>query len=391
MKNFAFFLSFVFVLSFYCPVLSESEEGITDKEILIGVILDADGSSSVPGIEYVKGMKCYMDYVNKNGGINGRKIKLIIKDDDYEPNKTFSALTELIEKDKVLALCNIVGTPTNSIIKPLINSKKIPVIGPITGDESFRLSTERYYFPVRGSYPTEAYKIVDYLVKEMKLTKISIMYQDDKFGLSGVRAVMKRLKEYNLELCSKAKYDRGKNMTDEDFNIIKESAPEAVLLMAVGMPALDYLKKAQAANFKPVTAGFSPVFIGKDTNKMIEEINSMCDGFIISQVTPNLDADTKPRFMNVYLSEIQNYGKPNPSSYEGFINLRVLCWGLEECKENITRETLVKSLEGIGPGKIGSGMELSYGENLRDGARRTFLAKIIKNKLVWINDAAFIK
>ncbi|MBP7652371.1 ABC transporter substrate-binding protein, partial [Candidatus Dependentiae bacterium] len=305
-----------------------AEDGITDKEILIGTCLDADGNSSWPGDGFLAGMKCYFDYVNENGGIAGRKIKLVVKDDDYDPAKTAEHVKNLIESDKVFALCTLSGTPCGSIAKPIIVSKKIPLIGLATGSDIFRLPPERYIFNIRGSYPQETEKLIDYFVNNLKIKKISIIYQNDAYGLSGLKAAISRLKTYGLQLNSKAIYDRGSEIDEEQFNLIKESNPEAVILLAVAKSTLSYFNLAKKNGFKTLLAGISPC----DAYKIIEGVGSEADGMLMTQVMPNIETSEKPRLMLEFANRIEKVGgKLSFMSYEGFCNARVLGWGLEQC------------------------------------------------------------
>ena len=142
-------LFIILILGFGLSFQAVAEVGVSEKEILIGTCLDADGNSSWPADDLLGGMKCYIDKVNKAGGINGRKINLIVKDDDYDPAKTAVYVKDLIEKENVFTLCTLSGTPCGTIAKPLVLSNKIPLIGLATGADAFREPPEKYIFNIR--------------------------------------------------------------------------------------------------------------------------------------------------------------------------------------------------------------------------------------------------
>ena len=103
-----------------------SEVGVTGSTIKLGTTVPLTGAAA-PGYNKVPyGMKAYFDYVNDNGGVNGRKIQLVIKDDGYSPILAKSVTNDLILKDKVFALVGTLGTANNEATTKLVNDKKIP-------------------------------------------------------------------------------------------------------------------------------------------------------------------------------------------------------------------------------------------------------------------------
>src|SRR2546430_17455558 len=107
------------------------------------------------------GVSAYLDYVNTQGGVHGRKIELITLDDGYEPSRTVPNTKKLIDEHKVFALIGYVGTPTSVPAIPVFTEAKVPFFGPFTGAEALRAPFNRYIFHVRASYYDETDKIVE--------------------------------------------------------------------------------------------------------------------------------------------------------------------------------------------------------------------------------------
>jgi len=103
------------------------DEGASDTEIKIGHTNPYSGPASAYGV-IGKAEDAYWRMVNDKGGINGRKVKFISMDDGYSPPKTVEVVRQLVEQDKVLALFNTLGTPTNTAIHKYVNQKKVPVV-----------------------------------------------------------------------------------------------------------------------------------------------------------------------------------------------------------------------------------------------------------------------
>ncbi|HYT14949.1 MAG TPA: ABC transporter substrate-binding protein, partial [Burkholderiales bacterium] len=138
--------------------------GVTTNSILLGQSAAFSGPAAQLGIQMNVGTKAYLDHVNAQGGVHGRKIALKTRDDQYEANLCAEATTKLIEEDKVFALISYVGTPTTAAAMPIITEAKVPLVGPFTGAELLRTPVNRYIFNVRASYYDETEKIVDLLV-----------------------------------------------------------------------------------------------------------------------------------------------------------------------------------------------------------------------------------
>ena len=165
-----------------------SEVGVSATEIVLGMQLPQTGPAS-PGYNKVDdAMRAYFDYVNSKGGVNGRKIKLVVKDDLYKPGVTISTASTLINKDKVFAMVGSVGTQTHiSVIKD-INRRGIPDLFVNSGYSGFYTDPKKYptTFAALGTYVVESKIQADFLKKnyaaELAAGKVGILYQTDDFG-----------------------------------------------------------------------------------------------------------------------------------------------------------------------------------------------------------------
>ena len=165
-----------------------SEVGVSATEIVLGMQLPQTGTAS-PGYNKVDdAMRAYFDYVNSKGGVNGRKIKLVVKDDTYKAGLTISTASTLINKDKVFAMVGSVGTQTHiSVIKD-INRRGIPDLFVNSGYSGFYTDPKKYptSFAGLGTYVVESKIEAEYLkanyAAELAAGKVGILYQTDDFG-----------------------------------------------------------------------------------------------------------------------------------------------------------------------------------------------------------------
>ena len=161
----------------------KSEVGVTATTIKLGITVPLTGAAA-PGYNKVPyGMKAYFDYVNDNGGVNGRKIQLVIKDDGYSPILAKSVTNDLILKDKVFALVGTLGTANNEATTKFVNDKKVPRLFVNTGFSGFA-NMKKYptSFALFPSYYMEAKAIGSYLADNAPTKKVALIYQDDDFG-----------------------------------------------------------------------------------------------------------------------------------------------------------------------------------------------------------------
>jgi branched-chain amino acid transport system substrate-binding protein len=152
------------------------------REIRIGVTAPYTGPASAYGV-IAKVMVAYMDKVNAEGGINGRKVNMITYDDGYEPTKVMEVTRKLVEEDQVLFTMATVGTNTNAAIQPYLNSKKVPQLFVLSGAAAWDQPQE---FPwTMGFLPTyaaEAQIYAQYLLENHPRSRIAVLYQDDGMG-----------------------------------------------------------------------------------------------------------------------------------------------------------------------------------------------------------------
>ena len=116
---------------------------------------------------------------NTAGGVDGRRLDLISYDDGYDPDKAIENTNRLINEDKVFALVGEVGTPTSRAAQPIATAAHVPFIGPFTGAAFLRDPSLDNVINVRASYDQETEAWIEHLTKDLGLTRIAILYQDD--------------------------------------------------------------------------------------------------------------------------------------------------------------------------------------------------------------------
>jgi branched-chain amino acid transport system substrate-binding protein len=161
---------------------AEYDTGATDKEIKIGITTPLSGPASAYAT-IAKGLSAYFDMVNAQGGVNGRKINFVMKDDGYNPAKTVEQTRALVEQDEVLFVFNALGTPTNSAVHKYLNAKKVPQLFVATGATKWG-DPKNYPWTMgwQPNYQSEAKNYATHLLETMPDAKVAILYQNDDYG-----------------------------------------------------------------------------------------------------------------------------------------------------------------------------------------------------------------
>ncbi|ABF10025.1 ABC-type branched-subunit amino acid transport system substrate-binding protein [Cupriavidus metallidurans] len=322
------------------------ETGVTADSILLGQSAALSGPTAVLGKQMNAGARLYFDYINKQGGVFGRKIELKALDDMYEPEEAVKNTKKLIEEDRVFALFGYVGTPTSQAVMPLVNQARIPFFAPFTGAQSLRDPQSRYVFHVRAGYEEETAAIVRQ-IRTTGLKRIVVVFNDDAYGragLSGVEHAIKALPaDSGVQLVAQESVIRNTVEIGDAMQTAMKAKPDAVVLISayrtVGAFVKEALRRGYSGQFYNVS------FVG--TQALAKEVGPQGSGVIISQVMPHPGNATLP-VVREYLRLLQAAGKQNDFDYasiEGFIAAKSFVEGLRRAGKDLTRERLVTALE----------------------------------------------
>lgn len=167
-----------------------AEVGVSSTSITLGMTLPMTGTAS-PGYNKIPGaMKAYFDYVNANGGVNGRSINLKVEDDQYVPTQAVAKTNKLLLQDKVMALIAPLGTANNKAVAASVNPARrgVPVLFVNTGFSGFT-DTKKYptTYAILPSYVMEAKIMAEYIKDNFAGKTLGLVYQDDDFGTDALK------------------------------------------------------------------------------------------------------------------------------------------------------------------------------------------------------------
>ena len=211
--------------------LTLSLPALASTELVLGQSAALSGPSGMLGSEYREGALAYFAEVNRQGGVHGKRLKLLSLDDRYDPPLTLRNTKQLVERDKVFALFGYVGTPTVKAVLPMVEKQKIPLIAPLTGAQLLRQPQRPMVFNLRTSYHMEIDRMVDYLVRSGR-HRVAVVYQNDAFGQDGLKGSLKALRRHGLKPVATARVERNSNQTGGAAGLVQNANANAVLVVA---------------------------------------------------------------------------------------------------------------------------------------------------------------
>lgn len=351
------------------------DPGVTSDKIIFGQAAPLEGPAASLGSGMNEGLQAAFAEVNAKGGIKGRKLELVARDDGYEPNKSIEATKQLIEQDKVFALLGPVGTPTSQAAHPLTVDAKIPFIGPFTGAEFLRNPYKANVVNVRASYFQETEEMVERLTKDLKISKIAILYQDDAFGRAGLAGIQKAIEKRKMQLVAEGTFERNTVAVKQALLSIKKGDPQAVVMIGPYKPMAEFIKLARQIKMEMVFVNIS--FVG--SNALAKELGDAGAGVVITQVVPFPEDATMP-LVAAYRKALKTAlpkAEPGFVSLEGYMVGRLVIAALEQLDGEPTRDGLMAKLTN-GTFDLG-GVKLTYGANDNQGMDEVFLTVIQKD------------
>ncbi len=379
MKRDIFFRSvWIFLLSllFFCASFSfAASQGITEKEILIGMSNAQEGPAKFLGTEYTKGFKAYFNYINDKGGIYGRKLKVIVYDDGYNPYRCIDNTLRLIKQDKVFLLTGYVGTPTSKAATPIILETGIPFFFPFTGAGFLRHPVKKPIFNLRASYAMETEEMVRYLHDYLGLKKIAIFYQDDAYGRAGLSGLKKAMKKRGLKIAGFATYPRNTVAVKVAAYKMAKLKPQAIVMIGAYKPCAEFIKFAKKLGLTK-TKFINISFVG--SKALARELGKYGDGVLITQVVP-FPWDTSIPAVREYYRIMKKYYpdfKPGFVSLEGFLAAKTLVKILKMAGKDLSWQKVIQAAESLKDYDPGVGIKISFSPTDHQGFEKVWLTEI---------------
>ncbi len=348
--------------------------GVSPAAVMFGQSSALSGPAKALGEGMRLGIIAAFTEVNRAGGIHGRELRLTTLDDRYEPEAAVANTVQLIHQQQVFALIGAVGTPTSKAAEPIATEAGVPYVGAFTGAEFLRDARKRpTVINVRASYYQETEEMVERLTRDLGVTRIGILYQDDSYGRAGLSGTLLALHRRGMTLAAEATYPRNTRAVKTAVLDLKHGDPEAVIIVGAYQPVATFIKWCRYLGFNPIFVNIS--FVG--SSALARALGPSGKGVIVTQVVPFPHSQRIPVVARYHeaLRVVAATTRPGFVSFEGYLTGRVAVEALRRAGPGPTRAGFLTALQKAGAMDLG-GFMLRYGEFDNQGSDRVYLTVI---------------
>ncbi|MBC5768487.1 ABC transporter substrate-binding protein [Ramlibacter albus] len=320
--------------------------GVTKNEIVLGTIQDLSGPLAAYGKQIRMGMQMRVEEANELGGVGGRKIKLLVEDDGYDPRKAVLAAQKMMAQDNgIFAMVGHLGTAQNIAALPSQMEKNVINFFPIAAAREMYEPLHKLKFANASTYYDQMRIGAVRMVKDRNIARACIIYQDDDFGLEVLKGTEDGLKTIGKQLTEKTSYKRGATDFSSQVAKMKAANCELVVLGTIIRETVGTMAEAKKNGFNPVFLGSSAVY----TDLIPKLGGKLADGLYATMTAqhPYLDAAEQPvRFWaNKYKTKYNE--EPTVFSVYGYGAMDAFVKTAFKTGPQLTTDTFVRTLEGM--------------------------------------------
>lgn len=379
-KNLFALLALIAVATLCSSIPAASVPGVTDDEIRVGSITDLTGPAAFLGQEISAGMRLYLSYVNDQGGIHNRRVKLIVEDDGYQPPRSIAAFRKLVDRDQVFCFVANLGSSTNLAVFPFIERERIPLITPACYNSALYTPSRHYVFAMNPSYATQSGIIVRYIVEveQAESPRLGVIYQDDDYGRDGLAGLREAAAHYGLPIVAEESHRRGAVDLGTQVLNLKKADPTHVVLCTLPRETAAILQEAHRLGWQPRFLGSTPAAV----DKTVELAGEAAATFAGVQVADLRGDPLSPQVAFYYeLTKKEDPGRTHFSYHAfGFGLAQILVEGLRRAGPDLTRDKLVAAMESFDDWTGSVLPPLTYGPGVRGGKRTAAIVSTVDPK-----------
>ena len=378
MRVAAVLVSFLLV----APALAQPKvPGVTDTEVTLGTSTPLSGPAAAWG-NTARGMEAWAAHVNEQGGVHGRKIKLVLKDDGYVPGRAVANVTEM--KDSVFAIVGLLGTAIVGAAKDVAINARTPLVAPFGNARIFVKEPRenmRGVFVTNTDYPPEGEFLGTHAIRQLKAQKLAVFYQNDEYGKGGLDGVRKAAAAAGAQVVGEVSYELSDRALGTHALKLKESGADAVILYPTSTHGALILKEMAGQGYRPtILASFTLA-----DPLMFTLAGDLWEGVYVN-VAGQVGPITTPEAVRA--SEILTKYEPRLKGKEyaglyGAVSMMLTIEGLKRAGRDLTREKFIEALESIRDWRAeGIGAPITFGPGRRHGLNAVQLMRAEKGKLV---------
>lgn len=323
-------------------------QGVTDTEIVIGTHMDLSGPIKAWGVPATNGAKLAVEQINAEGGVNGRKLRLVVEDDGYDPKKAVLQTQKLIELDKVFAIVSAMGSATTLAPMPLVQNAGMLHLFPITAAEfTFKMDPakpeDRLKFNIFSPYYDTMRLAIKWGIEKTNAKKPCIVYQDDEMGKNFTDAYSDQVKAMNIPGATTVSFKRGATDFNSQVARMKADGCDLVALGSVVRESVGILTAAKKLGWSPTFVVSSPSFV-PDLHDLGKEVAEGVYG--VGQIEI-FYTDTATGKVKDYIEAYKKmFGiEPNSQTTSGYNGVQAFAHYARLAGKDLTTQKVIEAME----------------------------------------------
>ncbi|UUV07565.1 ABC transporter substrate-binding protein [Ruegeria sp. YS9] len=363
---------------------SAQTQGVTDEEIVIGSVNDLSGIFAAVGVPATKGANVVFDRVNEAGGIHGRKIRYVVEDNGYQMPRAMQGYNKLLNRDKVFAMLQSLGTPMNMAGFKLLDPKGIPNVAPLTAARQMLQEPMRNKFTSFSTYYDQARVGVKYLAGEFGSKTVCTMYLPTDFGEEILEGSKAGAEEAGIGFGSETTHKPDETDFVGSLSKLKEEGCD-IVTMALGVrqaiTVVGTAKKMGLTDMKFL--GTSASFL----TVVAQVPGGVTDGFYAAASWQDLWARADQPAPAAFIEEYKAATGEDPVGFAmlGYSAAEMMVKALEAAGPDLTHDSFIEAMESLDYQDDLVGNHISYGPDDHQGADTVFV-NVVENgawKLVY--------
>ncbi len=390
MKNTLSLITAAIVLGGTGSAALAQSQGVSKDEIVLGSIQDLSGPLAGFGKQVRMGMILRVEEANEQGGINGRKIKLLVEDSGYDPKRAVLAAQKLVNQDKIFMMVGHIGTAQNMAAMPVQFQKNVINFFPVTAAREMYEPFHKLKYSFAATYYDQMKIVVPKLAKEKGAKKICTMYQDDEFGLEVKRGAEDGLKAAGMSLAVETTYKRGATDFASQMQKLQAEQCDMVVMGTIIRETIGGIATAKRL-------GFNPTFIGSSAayTDLIHKLGGAAmNGFYAAMTVQNPYTDEASQPIRFWANKYKTKFNDDPTVFSvyGYSAIDAFLRAAGRAGNNLTTDSFIKVMDTMTiPPDIFGSAEMTFGPQKRLGSNATRLSQLVDNRWKVVSDYAKIQ
>ncbi len=367
------------------PFAHAQAQGISKNEIVVGSIQDLSGPIAGFGKQIRLGMMLRVDEVNEQGGVNGRKIKLLVEDSAYDPKRAVLAAQKLVNQDKIFIMAGHLGTAQNNAAMPVQFEKNIINFLPVTAAREMYEPFHKLKYAFAATYFDQMRSVLPNMAKEKGAKKLCAIYQDDEFGLEVLRGAEAGAKAAGMELAEKTSFKRGATDFSSQVARLKAANCDLVVLGTIIRETIGTIAEARKTGFNPTFLGSSACY-----TDLIHKLGGPAmNGLYATMTVQHPYLDTPSRDISFWANKYKTKFNEDPTVFSayGYNIIDIFANAATKAGANLSTDSFIKAMDTMQiPPDIFGSAPASYGPQKRLGSDASRMSQITDGKWKVISD-----